>query len=83
MASLNPLFLMNLLKNGNPQEVAMQLIQNKYPNDPTMKNLLEMGQRGDIEGLQRFAQQMFAKEGRDFNQELNNFMVALKQLGAN
>ena len=80
MANLNPAFLINLLKNGNPQEVAMQIIQTNYPNDPMMKNLIEMGQRGDINGLQQFAQQMFAKEGRDFNQEMNNFMSALKQL---
>lgn len=80
MANLNPAFLINLLKNGNPQEVAMQIIQTNYPNDPTMQSLVEMGQRGDINGLQQFAQQMFAKEGRDFNQEMNNFMSALKQL---
>lgn len=80
MANLNPAFLINLLKNGNPQEVAMQIIQTNYPNDPMMKNLVEMGQRGDINGLQQFAQQLFAKEGRDFNQEMNNFMNALKQL---
>ena len=80
MANLNPAFLISLLKNGNPQEVAMQIIQTNYPNDPTMQSLVEMGQRGDINGLQQFAQQMFAKEGRDFNQEMNNFMNALKQL---
>lgn len=83
MANLNPMVLLNLLKNGNPQEVAMQLIQTRYPNDPTMLSLIEMGQRGDIQGLQQFAQQMFAREGRDFNQEMNNFMSALKQMGAN
>ena len=83
MANLNPAFLINLLKNGNPQEVAMQIIQTNYPNDPTMQSLVEMGQRGDINGLQQFAQQMFAKEGRDFNQEMNNFMSALKQLRVN
>lgn len=80
MANLNPAFLINLLKNGSPQEVVMQIIQTNYPNDPTMQSLVEMGQRGDINGLQQFAQQMFAKEGRDFNQEMNNFMDALKQL---
>lgn len=80
MANLNPAFLINLLKNGSPQEVVMQIIQTNYPNDPTMQSLIEMGQKGDINGLQQFAQQMFAKEGRDFNQEMNNFMSAIKHL---
>ena len=44
MAALNPMQLMMMLKNGNPRQVAYQIIQQKYPNDPQMQNLLRLGQ---------------------------------------
>ena len=83
MANLNPMMIMNLLRCGNPEEAVAQIIRNSYPNDPTMLNLYNMGKKGDFQGIQQFAQQMFAKEGRDFNQEMNNFMNALRQMGVN
>lgn len=80
MAALNPIQLMQLLKKGNPQEVAQQIIQTNYANDPTMRKLLQMGQNNDIQGLKQFAQQYFAQQGRDFESEMNNLMTALKEL---
>ena len=34
MAALNPMQLMMMLKGGNPQAVAQQIIQQKCPNNP-------------------------------------------------
>lgn len=80
MAALNPMALISLLKNGNPQEVATQIIQTNFPNDPTMQNLLQMGQKGDVNGLQQFALQFFGKQGKDFNKEMNSLMNEIKKL---
>ena len=71
---INPKQLIGLIKNGNPKQVALQIIQSNFSNDPLAQNLLTMGQRGDIKGLEEFATQYFNQQGRDFNLEMNNFM---------
>lgn len=80
MAALNPMQLMSMLKGGNPQAVAQQIIQQNFANDPTMQNLLQMGQKGDMKGLQQFAQQLLGQQGRDFNKEMTNLMNMVKGL---
>ena len=75
---LNPNELMGLIKNGNPKEIAMQLIQNNFSNDPLAQSLLAMGQKGDVKALEEFATQYFNQQGRDFNLEMNNFMNVIK-----
>lgn len=80
MAALNPMQLMNMLKNGNPQQVAEQIIKTNYANDPMMINLLQMGQKGDIQGLKQYAQQYLGQQGKNFDAEMNNLMQAIKGL---
>ena len=80
MAALNPMQLMNMLKNGNPQRVAEQIIKTNYANDPMMINLLQMGQKGDIQGLKQYAQQYLGQQGKNFDAEMNNLMQAIKGL---
>ena len=80
MANLNPIQLLNLLRSGNPQAVAQQIIQQNYPNDPTMQQLLELGRQGNTQALNQFAQQCFARSGRDFQSEFNSFMASLNQM---
>lgn len=80
MAVLDPKQLMSMLKNGNPQQVAEQIIKTNYSNDPMMMNLLQMGQKGDIQGLKQFAQQYLGQQGRSFDAEMNSLMQAIKGL---
>lgn len=77
---INPKQLIELIKNGNPKQVALQLIQSNFSNDPLAQNLLAMGQRGDIKGLEEFAMQYFNQQGRDFNLEMNNFMNMIQNM---
>lgn len=80
MANLNPIQLLNLLRGGNPQAVAQQIIQQNYPNDPTMQQLLKLGRQGNTQALSQFAQQFFARSGRDFQTEFNSFMASFNQM---
>ena len=52
MANLNPMQLMLMLKGGNPQQVAQQIINQNFPNNPQMQNLLQLGARGDTKQLE-------------------------------
>lgn len=78
MAALNPMQLMMMLKNGNPRQVAYQIIQQKYPNDPQMQNLLRLGQQGDVQSLQKIAQNVLGAQGKDFSAEMQNLMQAVR-----
>ena len=80
MNNLNPMQLLGMLKSGNPQEVATQIIQQNFSSDPMMQNLLKMAQSGNEQGIKQFATQFFSSQGRDFNSEMNNLMSALKNM---
>lgn len=79
MNQMNPMNLMMMLKNGNPRQVAMQIIQNNYPNDPRMNQLIQMADRGDIQGLQKIAEQMFCAQGKNFSAEMSNLMQSINR----
>lgn len=74
MAGLNPMALMSLLRQGNPKQIAMTLIQSNFQNNPMAMNLVQMGERGDTQGLQQFARQYLGQQGLDFNTEMQNLM---------
>ena len=77
MATMNAMQLMSMLKNGNPRQVAMQIIQNNYPNDPRMMNLIQMAERGDTQSLQKVAEQVLGAQGKNFSAEMSNLMQAI------
>lgn len=80
MAGINPLQLLQQIKNGNPRAVAEQIIQTNYSNNPMMMNLLRMGQNGDVQGLEQFAKQYFGQQGRDFNTEMNSLFSTIQNM---
>lgn len=80
METLNPMQLISLLRGGNPQQVVQQIIQTNYPNDPTMQQLLQYAQQGNTQALNQFAQQLFARSGRDFQSEYQSLMDTIRRL---
>lgn len=80
MGNLNPLQLIGLLKSGNPRAFAEQVINQNYPNDPQMQNLLQMAQRGDTRGIEQFAQQFFGSQGKDYSTEMNKLLSSLRRI---
>lgn len=79
MANINPLQLISSLRNGsNPQAIATQIIKENFSNDPTMASLLQMGQKGDTQGIENFARRYFEQQGMDFDKEMASFFQMLK-----
>lgn len=76
--NMNPMQLMGLLKGKNPQEMAMSMIKNSNINDPIINQLLQYAQSGDINSMNKIAENFFKGQGLDFNNEFNNFMSMLK-----
>ena len=73
----NPMQMMNLLKGvKNPKDAVINMI--KSNNNPMVKNLVEMAEKGDNEGIEKFARNMFKEQGRDFDSEIKQFMNNFK-----
>ena len=73
----NPMQIMQLLRGiKNPKETVFQLI--KGNNNPIMKNLVEMAEKGDKEGLENFARNLYNQQGKDFDKDFSEFMNNFK-----
>lgn len=83
MQVLNPNSLLQMLQNGNPRQVAEQLIQTNFPNNPVAHHLLQMGIRNDVQGIEQFARDYFGRQGKNLDTEMSNFLSALGQSSAN
>lgn len=73
MAGINPFQLIGLIKKGNPQQIAQQLIQQNFSNNPMMMNLYQMGVSGNYKGVENFARQYLRQQGKDLDQEMAAF----------
>lgn len=70
----NPQQLLQLLRGGNPKQVATTIIKNNFSNNPEMMNLLQLGERGDVESLKKIAQQKLGAQGVDVQTALNSLL---------
>ena len=73
----NPMQFMNMLKGiKNPKETVINMI--KSNNNPMIKNLVNMAEKGDNEGIEKFARNFYKEQGRDFDKEYSQFMKMFK-----
>ena len=74
---MNPIQIFkNLITGGrNPQEAIMQMIGNT--NNPVFNNLVDMAKKGDYQGVENFARNMYKEQGRDFDKEFKEFQNML------
>lgn len=67
-----------LMRGRNPQEVAMQLIQNQKINDPNINQLIKFAQSNQTDDFVNLAQELFKQRGLDLNSEFQAFMKLIK-----
>lgn len=68
----NPMQFINMLKGiKNPKDAVLSIV--KSNTNPMLKNLVEMAEKGDTKGVENFARNFYAQQGRDFDQEFNDF----------
>lgn len=73
----NPMQFMNMLKGiKNPKEAVINMI--KSNNNPMLKNLIEMAEKGQNDKIEEFARNLFKEQNRDFDQEFGEFMKNFK-----
>lgn len=69
----NPLDLIQMMKNiKNPRDFVMSYVKENNSN-PIMGNLVQMAERNDRQGLEKFATNLLKQQGADFQSIMNNF----------
>lgn len=70
---MNPMQKMGMLFKGlkNPQQAMIQMLSNN--TNPMAQNVLKMVQNGDRKGIEQFARNVVAEQGKDFDTEIKNF----------
>ena len=73
----NPMQFINMLKGiKNPKEAVINMI--KSNNNPMIKNLVEMAEKGQNDKIEEFARNLFREQNRNFDQEFGEFMKNFK-----
>ena len=72
--NVNPMQLIQLIKGGaNPQQLLMNVLQQRSQNNPILNNAVNLAQKGDTSALQMLARNLAAQRGLDFDKEFANF----------
>lgn len=74
---MNPLnMIKGMMGNMNPKNMAMNMLKNN--TNPIFNNLIDMANKNDVKGLENFARNYMKSQGKDFDQEFNNFKDMFK-----
>ena len=74
---MNPNNLINMLKGiKNPKQDVLSMVGNN--TNPMIKNLVDMANKGDEQGLEEFARNYYKEQGKDFDKEFSDFMNTFK-----
>lgn len=74
---MNPInMLKSMMEINNPKDIAMKMLSQN--NNPIFKNLIDMANKGDTKGVENFARNYMKSQGKDFDQEFNNFKDMFK-----
>lgn len=65
--------LMKMTKQGNPEQIAISMLQQYSSGNPVMQNLLVLAQKKDTKGIENVARNMAKERGIDFDSEFNSF----------
>ena len=71
---MNPINLFQMMRGG-PQQVLQQMMNNnpQMNNNPLVKNMLDMAQKGNIQGIENIGRNMAKEKGIDFDKAFSDF----------
>ena len=65
---------MQIIKNGNPQELVLNMLQKDAKGGNQIAGtLIQMINSGDSQGIERVARNIAKEKGIDFDKEFNSF----------
>ena len=75
---MNPMQFMQMIRGGmNPQQLAMNLIQQNIGNTPMGQNLLNLAKNGKTADIEQVVRNLAQQRGIDFDKEFASFKQML------
>jgi hypothetical protein len=72
MFQVNPMMLIQMIKQGkNPQQLMMSVLEGSASMSPIGANLLQLAKNNDVQGIEKFARNVFQSRGLDYDKEFN------------
>ena len=70
--NFNPIALMQMMRSGgNPKQMLMNLLSQQAGNNPVMRNVLDMVQHGDNQGIETLARNLAKEKGIDADKAIS------------
>lgn len=74
----NPMQVIMAIRNGqNPQQIVMNILQEKMSQTPMGQNLIALAQNNQIAQIEQIARNICNQRGIDFDKEFNSFKDSL------
>ena len=64
---------MQMARNGNPQQMVMNMLQQNARGNPIFANILSLAQNGNTQEIENIVRNMARERGIDFDKEFNSF----------
>lgn len=72
--TFNPMQIIRAISQGqSPQEMVMQIIQERMGNTPLGQNLMNLARNNDTAGIEQVARNMAKQKGIDYDKEFQAF----------
>lgn len=62
-----------MARNGNPQQIVMNMLQQNAQGNPMFANILSLAQNGNTQEIENIVRNMARERGIDFDKEFNSF----------
>ena len=68
--NINPQMI-NMLKGGNPQQIAMNMLQQKMGGNPILQNVFNLANSGNMKGIEDIARNLAKSKGINIDEMYN------------
>lgn len=67
--------IFQMMQGGNPKQIVMQMVNNnpQIAKNPIVKNMFEMAQNNDIQGIEQLGKNIAKERGIDFDKSFSDF----------
>lgn len=77
--NVNMIQLMNMFRNGNPQEIVANMVkETANQGNPIMQNLSTLIENGNTQEIENVVRNIAKERGIDFDKEFNSFKRMFK-----
>lgn len=77
--NMNMMQLMNMFRNGNPQEIVANMVrETANQGNPIMQNLSTLIENGNTQEIENVVRNIAKERGIDFDKEFNSFKQMFK-----